>query len=108
MPHAGEGHGHIGSIGGIDNQLILDGTAGLNNSSNSCFGCGFNTITEGKEGIGGHYGAGDFKVLIGCLDTGNPGAVDAAHLAGSYANGLLVFDIDDGIGFYIFDNFPGE
>ena len=36
------------------------------------------------------------------------GRVDAAHLAGAHADGLAVARVDDGVGFYVLANFPGE
>ena len=57
MTHAGEYHGNAVFVGGIDDFLISNGSAWLNNALNAGLGSSINTVAEREEGIRGQSGA---------------------------------------------------
>src|SRR6266567_1813393 len=102
---AGKEHGQAQAVGGGDDFGIALRTAGLNDGGSSGFGDFFNAIGEGEEGVGG--GDGAFQRELG-LHGADFGGIHAGHLSGADADGLTVAGVDDGVGFYVFTNFPGE
>ena len=48
---AGEHHGDVVLVGGLDRFVVADGAAGLNDRRCTHFGGGVNRVTERKEGI---------------------------------------------------------
>jgi hypothetical protein len=66
---------------------------------------GFEAVGEGEEGVGGGDAAGERQDGFHGAEAGG---VDAAHLAGADADGLAVFGVDDGVGFDVLADAPGE
>src|SRR5580698_5545211 len=102
---AGEDHGHAEFVGGRDDVLVLDRSSGLNDGGSACRSNSFEAVGEREE-------------RVGCSDRSDERQngllraelcrVDAAHLAGADAGGLAVAGVDDGIGFNVLANAPGE
>ena len=108
MPHAGEDHGHAMLVGGGDDFGIPHRTARLDQRGHASFRRGVDAIPEREEGVGGHDRAGDGQSGVLRLDGGNAGRVDAAHLPGADADGLLILRVDDRVGFDELGYPPGE
>ena len=108
VANAGKYHSNVRLIGRLDNLIVTHRSTGLDNRRDSSSGSRIDAVSEWEERIRGHYRTLYFQLLIGSLYSSDSGAVDAAHLAGTDANGLIVLAIHDGIGFYILGNPPGE
>ena len=65
-------------------------------------------VAEREERVPGHHRAPHFQICMLGLDAGNARAVDAAHLAGTDADGHVVTAVDDGIGLDELGHPPGE
>ena len=106
---SGEDHGDAESVGGGDDFGIADGAAGLDDGGCSGVRDGFEAVGEWEEGVGGGYAAVERE---DGLHGSEAGGVDAAHLAGSDAYGLAVAvgeaGVDDGVGFDVLADAPGE
>ena len=105
VPDSGEDHGEAEAVGGGDDVVILDGAAGLDDGGSAGSGNGFESVGEREEGVGG--GDGAFEREDG-FHGAEAGGVDAAHLAGADADGLAVARVDDGVGFDVLADAPGE
>lgn len=55
MPHSGEDHSNPETVSGIDDLLIAHRTSGLDDGRCANFGNFFDTVWEGKEGVGRGY-----------------------------------------------------
>ena len=62
MSCSGEDHGHVMCITKVDAQLILDGTSGLYNGSDTCIVGNLHTVREREEGITGHHSTVQIKI----------------------------------------------
>ncbi len=51
VPHAGQYHGQPKPVGGVDDFLVADGAAGLNNRRRSGFGNDFYAVGKRKERV---------------------------------------------------------
>jgi len=102
---AGEDHGYAEFVGGGDYVLILDAAAGLDYGGGACGGYGFKAVGEGEKGVGGGDAAGEWEYGFHGAEAGR---VYAAHLACADAESLAVFGVDDGVGFYMLADAPGE
>ena len=105
MADAGEDHGYAKAVGGGDDVLIFDGAAGLDDGGGSGLGYGFKAVGEREKGVGG--GDATLKRQHG-FHGAEAGGVHAAHLAGADAEGLAVTGVDDGVGFDVLADAPGE
>jgi len=56
MPRARHHHAHAMRIAIVYALFVLDGTSGLNDSTNAGIVCNFDTIRKRKKGIAGHHG----------------------------------------------------
>ena len=66
---------------------------------------GFKAVGEGEKGVGG----GDASIeREDGFHGAEAGGVDAAHLAGSDAEGLAIAGVDNGVGFHMLAYAPGE
>src|SRR5690554_1487355 len=108
MTHAGEDHGNAVFVGGIDDFLVAHGAAGLDNGGNAGFSRSVDTVPEREECVRSHDRAFHFQAFISGLDTGNPGAVHTAHLAGPNPDGAAGSGVHDGIGFDVLGHLPGK
>src|SRR5690606_16290186 len=70
VPHAREHHRDAGFVGGIDDVLVLDRAARLDDRRGAGFDGGEHAVGEGEEGVGRHY------------RTLGQGAVDPGRLSG--------------------------
>src|SRR5690606_31050927 len=105
---AGEHHGQAAFVGGGDDFVVAHAATRLDDAG--CAGVGHNveTVTEGEEGVGSHGSALHRQAGVLGLDGGDAGRVDTAHLAGAHADGHVVGNEDDGVGFDGRGDFPGE
>ena len=105
MPNSGKQHGQPEPVGGGDYFGIALRTAGLNDGGGSGSGNFFHAIGERKERVGGGNRALERQLRF---HRANLGRIHAAHLTGSYADGLAVARIHDGVGLDVFAHLPGE
>jgi len=105
VAHVGEEHGEAQAVGGGDYFGVFYGAAGLDNGGGAGLGGFFHAVGEGEEGVGGYD-----RSLQGVLrfHYGEFDGIDAAHLTGAHADGGTIFCEDDGVGFYVLADFPGE
>src|ERR1700733_123747 len=93
----------------MDDFGIADGASGLDDGGCAGLGYGLEAVGEWKEGVGGGYAAGERE---DGLHGSKACCVAAGHLAGSYAYGLAVTfaesGVDDGVGFDVLADAPGE
>ena len=110
MADSGEEHGEPETVGGGDDFGIALRAAGLDDGGGSGAGDFFDAVGEWEEGVGGGDRAFERELRIhgAELHCGNPGGIDAGHLAGADADSLAVAGVDDGVGFYVLSDFPGE
>ncbi len=105
VAHVGEDHGQAEIVGGGDDFGVFDGAAGLNDSGGAGF-CGvLDAVGEREEGVGGDDAA--LQRFLRFHDRDFDG-VDAGHLAGADAEGGGILGEDDGVGFDVLADFPGE
>jgi hypothetical protein len=108
VAHPSEYHGHRVFVGCGDHLIVSHRPSGLNNGAYTCLmGC-INTVPKRKKGIGSHHRTRYLQSLIGCLDGGDLGGVDATHLTGTNTEGAPVSGIDYGVGFNEFYHSPGK
>ncbi len=105
MAHAGEDHGKAEAVGGGDDIVVAHGASGLNDCGGAGLGGFFDAVREREEGVGCDDAALQRRLRFHYCDFDG---VDAAHLAGADSEGGAVASEDDGIGFYVFADFPGE
>ena len=60
----GEDHGHVVLIGLVDTELVVLGTAGLDDGGDAGLGGLGYVVGEGEEGIGSHGGALGFFTAL--------------------------------------------
>src|SRR5690606_13411288 len=108
MTHAGKYHSHAVFIAGRNGFFVAHGTAWLNYRSDPDLGGVINAVTEGEESIRSHYLACHLQACMLGFNSRDACRVYAAHLACAYADGLIVFCVDNRVGFYKFGDFPGE
>lgn len=105
VPSAGEDHGDVLCIASRDNFRVAFGAAGLNDGADSGAGGCVDPVTEREKCVAGHYGAcGRARAFF----YGEFYGVDTAHLAGANADGAAFVGEDDGVGFDMLADFPGE
>ena len=107
---AGEDHGYVEAVPAASmTSGSRDGTSGLDDGGGSGPSYGFEPIGEGEEGVGGSYGSGEGE---DGLHRAEACCVHAAHLACADSDGLAVATVeagvDDGVGFDVFTDAPGE
>lgn len=105
VAYAGEKHRHVVRIGSGDDLFIANGATGLNDCTDACAGSFFDAIGEREEGVGGHDRTND---LLARFADGESNAIHAAHLASADAHEFGIAGEDDGVGFNVLNNFPGE
>lgn len=59
VPHSGEDHRDAVLVGGLDDFLVPDGTAGLNHRCDAMFGGFVQAVAERKEGVRRQHGSGE-------------------------------------------------
>src|SRR6185437_1814176 len=77
MAHAGEHHRHVVLVGGGDHLGIAHRTTRLDHRADAGGRGRVDAVAEREEGVAGHHRAAHFELLVGSLDAGDPGAVDA-------------------------------
>ena len=82
-------------VSGGDHLVITHGTAWLDNRDNARLRRLVDAVTEREEGVRRHHGTGYLQAFIGGLEGGNPGTVDATHLAGAHTDGHVVLAINN-------------
>src|SRR5215469_12233275 len=105
MPDSGEDHGQAEPVRSGDYVFILDGPAGLDDRRRAGGSNSFEPIREWKECIGG--GDRSFKWKHSFLRAKTSG-INTAHLACADADGLSLTRVDDGVGFDMLRDPPGE
>ncbi len=105
MAHAGEDHSEAEAVGSSDDIVVAYGAAGLNDRSSAGFRGFFDAVREREEGVGGDDAASQRRLRF---HYGDFYGVDATHLAGADSEGGAVASEDDGVGFHVFADFPGE
>ena len=112
---AGEHHGQVGAVGGLDHLLVAQRAAGLDDGAGAGFGGRQKTVGKGEEGIGSdHRALGSGTVAAGgahrvpALLRGDTRGVDTAHLAGADADRGAALGVDDGVRLDVLGNPEGE
>ena len=88
---AGEHHGQTMFVGSSDDFLVAHRSPRLYDGLGTGRGQHIDAVTEREEGIGGDDRTVEVESGMLCLDTGDLGRIDAAHLAG--ADEVQVVDI---------------
>src|SRR5580658_450781 len=102
---AGEDHGEAETVGSGDDFGVALGTSGLDDGGGSGAGDFLDAVGEGEEGVGGSDRALERELSLHGAEFGG---IDAGHLAGADTYSLSVAGVDDGVGFYVFADLPGE
>src|SRR5437763_1972070 len=105
VPHSGEDHGQSEAVGSLDDFLIADRAAGLNNRRGTGFGNFLDSIRKGEEGVGGGHRAVKREHSLHRPDTAG---IDTAHLAGANADALPIASVKDRVRLDVLADFPGE
>src|SRR5450432_265111 len=105
VAHSSKNHGQSQPIGSFYDLGIAKGTAGLNDGRGADFRNFFDPVGEGEERVGGCDGALSRQNGVHVTDAAG---IDAAHLPGADPDALAVARIDDGAGFYMLGDLPGE
>src|SRR5713226_10545147 len=105
MAHAGEDHSEAEAVGSSDDIVVANGAARLNERGSTGFRGFFDAVREREEGVGGDDAALQRRLRF---HYGDFYGVDATHLAGADSEGGAVASENDGVGFYVFADFPGE
>jgi len=105
---AGEGHGDSAFVGGGDDFCVADGAAGLDGGGGAGFGGGDKAIGEGEEGVTTHDTSFEGELCFSGFPHCNAAGIYATHLAGTDAEGAIRTDVNDGVGFEVFDYAPAE
>src|SRR4051812_35781845 len=105
VPFAGEDHGNVALVRCLDDLSVADGAAGLDDRGDAGVREEVEAVAEGEEGVGGGVGAGGRQDRFHDRDFGG---VDAAHLSGSDADGLIAIGEDDRIRLHVRADDPGE
>jgi len=111
MAHSGEDHGKASVVGGLDDVIVLEGPAGLDNRCGACLCRREKAIGEGEEGVAGHghrRALGRGEAEFGHAKGGDARGIAAVHLPGTDADGAAIHGIDDGVGFNMFTDLEGE
>lgn len=105
MTLASEDHDEAKPVGSLDDGVVANGTAGLNDGGDAVGGSGFDAIGEGEEGVRGAEGTVGFGAGVGgCVAH----RVEAIGLSTSDTDGRSALRKDDGVGFDVFDGLPGK
>jgi hypothetical protein len=105
MPDAGENHSRTRLIGGFDSLFVPFGAAGLYYRRHAGLGSHLDPVGHREESVGSHDGSPGS--LAGPFNRQGSG-VYARGLSHPHSHRGAVFGQHDGIGFGMFDNFPGE
>src|ERR1700687_3911893 len=105
MAHTGEDHGEAETVGGGDDVAVAHGATWLNDRGSASFGGFFDAVGKWEEGVGRDDAAEQRRLRFHYCEFDG---VDAAHLAGADAEGGAIASEDEGRGFYVFADFPGE
>ena len=108
MSHAREDHGQTVLVRRLDYLVIAHRAARLDDGRDAGFGRRVDAVAEREECVRRHDGTGYVEALVSGLDRRDPGAVDAAHLAGADADRHVVPAEDDGVRLHVLDDLPGE
>src|SRR3954454_8332088 len=84
VAHAGENHGDAMLVGRCDHLVVAHAAAWLDDCSGASFYNHIEDVAEREEGVGGHHRPGQLEASVVCLDRGDAGAVDSAHLSGAH------------------------
>ena len=82
VPNSSENHGEPGVIGGANDFIVLDGTAGLDDGGGACLSGLQQAIGKWEKSIGGHNGAMHKRHRVSC----RPGRI--LTFADRYAGGI--------------------
>ena len=105
---AGEGHGEVAFVGGGDDFGVAHGAAGLDGGGGAGFGSGDEAVGEGEEGITTHDTSFEGEFGFAGFPNGDAAGIDAAHLTCADAEGAIGANVNDGVGFEVFDDAPAE
>ena len=104
VTHAGKDHRDVVLVSSSDDFFVTHRTTRLDNSSGTGLNRGQKTIRKREERIrrydrtlGAQFVLASILASFFCFPGCNARAVNAAHLACTNANGLAVFDIDNGV-----------
>ena len=105
---AGEDHGDITLVGGLDDFGVAHGSTGLDGGGGAGFGGGDEAVGEREEGVGTDDAALERKLGFPGLPDGDARGIHPAHLAGADAEGLGGIGVDDGVGLHVLHDVPAE
>ena len=105
VTHACEDHGNAKFVAGVDDFLIADAPAWLDDRRDPGCSSHFDVVCKWEERIAGKHRT--LGLVAGMLER-NVAAADAVHLASADADGYAVLGNDDGVGFDMLDHIPGE
>lgn len=108
VAYAGEGHREVVFICGGNHFVVADAAAGLDDGGDAVARGGVQSVAEGEEGVRGEYGVGGVEVVGACAFGSEADGIYAGHLTCADADGREVACVDDGVGFGVFADRPGE
>lgn len=85
VAQTGADHDEGAFVGGVDDFLVAQGAAGLDDAARAGIGHHVEAVSEGKKCVAGDGGALQGELGVGGFDGGDAGGVQAAHLACAYA-----------------------
>ena len=103
VTHACEDHGNAKFVAGVDDFLIADAPAWLDDRRDPGCSSHFDVVCKWEERIAGKHRT--LGLVAGMLER-NVAAADAVHLASADADGHAVLGNDDGVGFDMLDDLP--
>ena len=108
VTEAGHDHGHAVVAAEGYRVGVADRAAGLDDGIDTgLVGC-FDTIGEGEESVGCHYGAFEAEAEAGGLFDGMTQGIDARGLADARGDELTVAGKHDGVALGVLHDFVGE
>ena len=81
VAHATEHHGYTTLVGGVNDFVVAHGATGLDNAGGACIDHHIEAVAEGEERVARHHRTLQGQACVACLDAGDAGRVQAAHLA---------------------------
>src|SRR5690606_25061777 len=108
VAYASEHHGNATLVSSCDDFFVAYAATRLDHANGASISNHIQTVAEREECVRRNSGALQCEASVFCLDGGNAGGVDAAHLASAYAQCHAVAGEDNGVGFDVFGDFPCE
>src|SRR5450432_2862527 len=108
MAYSREHHRHSPIVGGLDDLVVADRAPGLYGCRRAGLGGRDQPVRKREEGLADDHAALEVEARLPGLPHGDPGAVDARHLARADPERLLAAAVDDRIRLHVLADLPAE